>query len=312
MKIEEKKAIVEAVISYIRDKKISQNELAKMVGINPSYMSSILNGNFTFINKSSGKSTEIDDKYFSAIAKKIGYSVKKEYWPLVETEQFIDIAKELTEAKNTHTTRILIGETGCGKTYTVEKFAKAYPRGTFVITCNKNDRISDLIRKIETALGCKFEGSNSYKIDKISAYLSRMYDSNENPIIIFDESEYLSITGLLSIKTIYDYLRNMCSIVLIGTEDILNKLERNIKKEGVPQFYRRFKAGVRRIRPLDRSFSLFFSGKGYSPELRRLLSANADNYGELSDYLEPAIREADRRGVPLTEEFFKKMFYLQN
>lgn len=44
----------------------------------------------------------------------------------------------------------------------------------------------------------------------------------------------------------------------------------------------------------------------------RLLRLNADNYGELADYLEPAIREADRRGEPLTKEFFESMFYLQN
>ena len=39
---------------------------------------------------------------------------------------------------------------------------------------------------------------------------------------------------------------------------------------------------------------------------------NADNYGELADYLEPALREADAQGKPLTKEFFESMFYLQN
>lgn len=311
MKHEEKQAIANAAISYMKDKGLSQNEFCRLTGVNASYMSNIVNNVFTFKNTRTGKDSEIDDKWFVAIAGKIGYAIKKEYWPLVETEQFIDIAKELTEAKQTATTRILVGETGCGKSYTVERFAKAYPQGTYIVTCNKNDSIADLVRKVQKALRCNFEGSNSYKIDRISGELSRAYDLGYNPIIVFDEAEYLSVTGLLSIKTIYDYLRNMCSIVLIGTEDILNKLERSRKKEGMPQFIRRFKAGIRRIRPIDRTFSDFLKDKGYSKELCRLLHENADNYGELADYLEPAIREADRRGVPLTEEFFKSMFYLK-
>lgn len=307
---EEKKAIVAAAQAYIAQKGLSQNELAKMAKINPSYISSILNGVFVFENKAAGKTTGIDDKYFLSLAKTVGYSIKKEYWPLVETEQFIDIVKELTEAKNTATTRIIVGETGCGKTYTVDRFAKAYPLGTYIVTCNKNDRISDLIRKIQGALRCNFEGSNSYKIDRISTELSRAADAGYNPILIFDESEYLSVTGLLSIKTVYDYLKGICSIVLIGTQDILNKLEKNHKKEGVPQFFRRFRAGIRRVRPIDRTFSPFLEGREIDKDLRQLLLNNADNYGELADYLEPAIREADKRGIPLTAGFFKSMHYL--
>lgn len=312
MKQEEKQAIAQAAVTYMKDKGLSQNEFCRHTGVNTSYMSNIVNGVFTFKNARTGKDSDIDDKWFAAIADKIGYTLEKEYWPLVETDQFIDIAKELTEAKWSATTRILVGETGCGKSYTVERFTRAYPQGTYVVTCNKNDSITDLVRKIQTALRCNYEGSNSYKIDRISGELSRTYDCGYSPIIIFDEAEYLSVTGLLSIKTIYDYLRNMCSIVLIGTEDILNKLERSRKKEGMPQFIRRFKAGIRCIRPIDRTFTPFLAGKGYSKELCRLLHENADNYGELADYLEPAIREADRQGVPLTEDFFKSMFYLQN
>ncbi len=236
----------------------------------------------------------------------------KEYWPLVHTEQFIDILKELTEAKESAGTRILIGETGSGKSYTIERFANVYPTGTFIITCNKNDTISDLVRKLQRATGSNHEGSCSYKIDSISRELQRMYERRMQPVIIFDEAEYLSVTGLLSIKTIYDYLKNKCSIVLIGTSDILNKLERSRRKEGIPQFLRRFKAGIRHIRPIDRTFSRFFEGRRYDKGLRTLLCRYADNYGELADYLEPAIREADIRGIPLNEELFRSMFYLQN
>ena len=60
------------------------------------------------------------------------------------------------------------------------------------------------------------------------------------------------------------------------------------------------------------AMSFEYKGRGYGKDLMKLLRMNADNYGELADYLEPAIREADRRGEPLTKEFFESMFYLQN
>ena len=312
MKVEEKQSIIRAAQAYMEEKGISQNELSKLTGVNVSYLSGMMKGVFTFVNSRTGKESEIDDKWFLALAGRIGHKVAKEYWPLVETEQFIDIVKELTEAKETATTRIIVGETGCGKSYTVERFRQAYPQGTYVVTCNQNDSISDLVRKIQKVLKVSFDGSVSYRIDRISMELSRVADNGNQPILVFDEAEYLSPRGLLSIKTIYDYLKGICAIVMIGTDDILNKLEKTKRKEGMPQFIRRFKAGIRHVRPIDRTFARFLEGRGYGKDLVRLLRLNADNYGELADYLEPAIREADRRGEPLTKEFFESMFYLQN
>ena len=312
MRHEEKQQIVKAAQGYMSDKGISQNELAKLTGVNASYLSSIMKGVFTFTNSRTGEESPIADKWFQAIADRIGLKLTKEYWPLVKTEQFVDIVKELTEAKESATTRIIVGETGCGKSYTVDRFRQAYPQGTYVVTCNQNDTISDLIRKMQKVLKVSFDGSVSYRIDRISMELSRIADNGQQPVLIFDEAEYLSTRGLLSIKTIYDYLKGICGIVLIGTDDILNKLEKTKRKEGMPQFIRRFKAGIRNVRPIDRTFSKFFEGRGYAKDLIKLLRQNADNYGELADFLEPALRESDRQGCPLTKEFFESMFYLQN
>ena len=309
---EEKQQIVKAAQAYMADKGISQNELAKLTGVNASYLSNILKGVFTFTNSRTGEESPIADKWFLAMADRIGVKIKKEYWPLVQTEQFIDIVKELTEAKESAATRIIVGETGCGKSYTVERFRLAYPQGTYVVTCNQNDKICDLVRKIQQALKVSFDGSVSYRIDRISMELSRIADNGQHPVLIFDEAEYLTVRGLLSIKTIYDYLKGICGIVMIGTTDILDKLERSKRREGMPQFIRRFKAGIRNVRPIDRTFAKFFDGRGYAKDLINLLRMNADNYGELADYLEPALREADAQGKPLTKEFFESMFYLQN
>lgn len=157
-----------------------------------------------------------------------------------------------------------------------------------------------------------FSGTGSQRIDRISVELSRRYDAGMKPVLIFDEAEYLTISGLLGVKTIYDYLKDMCGIVFIGTEDLLNNLERTLHKPGMKQFYSRFKVGKRVVRSIDRDYSTFLKGRGFDKELINELKKEASNYRELSDYLIPALKEADRLGVTLTAELFKSMNYLQN
>ena len=78
------------------------------------------------------------------------------------------------------------------------------------------------------------------------------------------------------------------------------------------QFYSRFKVGKRVVRSIDRDYSTFLKGRGFDKELINELKKEASNYRELSDYLIPALKEADRLGVTLTAELFKSMNYLQN
>ena len=46
-------------------------------------------------------------------------------------------------------------------------------------------------------------------------------------------------------------------------------------------------------------------------ELRQLLSRIADNYGELHDYMERAVREAEELGEPLNVEIFREMYNIK-
>lgn len=308
----QKQSIMDAAKKYMAEKGISQNELSSRSGVNASYLVNMMKGDFTFINSRSGAASEIKDIYFQKLAGLIGFSFETDYWPMIETPQLLDVYGALMEAKEGGKTRMIIGETGCGKTYTLNRFAGAYPKGTYVVTCSWLDRQNDLIRKIQTAIGKDFTGTGSQRIDRISVELSRRYDAGMKPVLIFDESEYLTISGLLGVKTIYDYLKDMCGIVFIGTEDLLNNLEKTLHKTGMKQFYSRFKAGKRIVRSIDRDFTPFFKSRGFDKSLRDELKKEAGNYRELADYLIPALKEADRLGQPLTIELFKSMNYLQN
>jgi hypothetical protein len=83
-------------------------------------------------------------------------------------------------------------------------------------------------------------------------------------------------------------------------------------KNGAPQFYRRIKAGIKHI-PSDKNFKPFFEKMNVDDKgLRKLLNERCNNYGELHDYLEPVLKEADVKGQPVTESFFRLYHNMPN
>lgn len=297
---QQKKQITEALNSYIETHQISANEIVKRSGVNESYISSIRNGETTV-----GKS-EIKDKWYMMLADFIGLKLTKEYWKMAETPQLYRMLSTLEDAKENGQTNIIIGETGSGKTYISDVFIKAHPVDTFKVVVGSLDTIGDLLDKLIDVLKIATPKTKSKKIGEIAKKLKQLRLEGQKPHIIFDECEYMKQPALCSMKELYDALNGICGITLIGTSQLIDNLDKLRKKNrsGIPQFYRRVKFGIRELPTIDRSFTMFLqpiTDKG----LRNFLKQNCDNYGELHDVLVPAMKEADRTGQPLTEEFVR-------
>ena len=300
-----KDCVVEAARVYIAQKGISQNELQSRSGV--SYLSNMMNGVYTYKNSRSGEMINIADKWFYQLADHIGYKINKDYWPTILTSQFKTIVAELKGAKEDARVRMIIGETGCGKSYSIARFLQNNPKGTYVITCSGQSSATSLIRRIMLSLRMDGRGDNDYLLDRISVELRNQQLAGYKPILILDEAENLRLRTFQAIKTIYDYLKGYCGIVLIGTDQLLDTLEKLCRKneKGVPQFYSRFKSGERRLRPIDHTYSEFLSSTPLEPGLKELLQGICMDYRTLADYMEPALRKADEKGVMLTEDFFR-------
>ena len=307
---DEKKRIVAAARQYMADHNISQNKLKELSGV--TYLPFMFtNEEFKYKNAQSGEMCDIPEKWFVQLAQTIGYSITSEAWPMVVNDQVIEMLRELEEAKATATMRILIGSTGCGKTYIAERFKRKNPAGTYLVTCHRFDRLDDLIDKIMAATGIKCEERRtSRRLERLRVELWRRHRNGERLMLIFDESENLTIHTLQMLKALYDFLKTGCSIVLIGTDQLTNKLEALRRKNttGIPQLYRRFKAGIRYLKEVDTSFDAFFAGKDVATDAKRILRNMCDNYGELADYLEPALRAAN--GQPVTAELLRTLYKL--
>lgn len=316
---EVKHSVVAAATAYMADKNLSQNELARQCGINPGYLSNMLRGQFTVTVNS--KPVEIQDHWFRTLAAFVGLAVEKTYWETMPTRQFSIQLNAIKTAKETGKTAMIIGGTGIGKTKNTDVFCNKMPLHTYRITVSSLYKLVDIINELVEKLGIDAASigtmqvkSLKYRVDKIVAKLIEIKRTGGNPVIIFDEGENMEMSVLKMLKGLYDALKDACAIVVIGTEQLLNKLLnlRKRNRDAIPQLYRRFKAGMVMLPPINKEidYKPFFERFDVEPGLRRLLVSLCDNYGELNDYLEPALREADRLGQPLTETLFRTIHNL--
>ena len=298
-----RKEITDAAKVYMEEKNLSLNELGRRNDINQAYMSQMMNGK-----------GEIADKWYYALAKAIGYPLDVIFWDHVATPQYKAILTHLEEARNLGRNRILIGETGSGKTYAINRYVMTNPMDTFRITISSMHTGRAVIEDIMDEIGLEPVGLPVTRLRNIAHRLSMAQLEGRKPLIIIDECENLKLVAFGIIKSLYDSLEGICPIVLIGTSQIETKISNMLRmnKVGIPQFQRRFKAGERHLPPVDRTFKLFIDTKIEDVKLKTYLRRICANYGELHDYLELALKEADRQGKELTYGFFLDLHGIQN
>lgn len=309
-----KQTIADKCRQYMEQNSLTQSDLANKAGVRKEYLTHMLreDSDFTFPS-SKGKSVVIADKYFRKLADFIGHSMVQTYWENQATPQLLNIVANLQDAKTFGATNLIIGETGSGKTHCINLFLRKNPADTFVVTVGSTDNLADLIDKIIDQLKIVTGKTKSKKLRDIANKLRSLKEDGYSPQLIFDEAEYMKQPALCSMKELYDHLNKYCSLVLVGTDQLLGNLDslRKKNKPGIPQFYRRIKFGIRQLPSIDRSFQLFLTND-LSLEVKKFLRKICDNYGELHDVLVPVRREAARTGSEINVPFIRTVLNLPN
>ncbi len=311
-----KTSIATGISDYSKEKGLSNNDIARLTGVNPGYISNILRGQFT--NEVQGKDVPIGDKHFYKLAEWAGLATKKMYWHLEPTRQFTEIITTLDDCKRDCKTSMIIADTGLGKTNAIDTFCKKNPQHTFRITVNSLYKLIDVINELSEKVGSDSQvlvgkryhvASLKIRMDKVAAKLIEIKHAGGEPILIIDEGENMEIAVLKLTKGLFDIIKGHCGIALCGTpklmSNLLNTTGRN--RNALPELYRRFKAGAKSVSPLNKKadFKPFFDKYVKDRGLQNLLCMLCENYGELYDYLQPTLKECDERGIELSEDFFR-------
>ena len=280
---------------------MTATNLHKLSGVSEAYLSSILAGKWVV------GTTEIADRYFLLLARAVGYNTEKVYWKQVMTKQMRQIITALEVARDTRNMATIICPTGMGKTYCINMFKYSNPKDVFVVTINSLVKLHDVVNMLMDALGLALKGSKNVRLMNILLKLREMKMAGLKPTIIFDEAENMGQPMIGLMKGLYDGLVGHATIVQIGTGQLKTKMEKakNSNMDGGPQYYRRFKASIHLVSTVV-NFDPFFKELGVTDaKVQRLLERECENYGELHDYLEPVLREADLNEVTVTVDLIR-------
>lgn len=236
-------------------------------------------------------------------------------WVQLPTLQSKEILSELMEASEEPMAKMIIASTGIGKTNTISLFKQKFPKNTYVVTLGESYKKNDMLDEIAELIGAKsYRGKNRgrERIKEISKAFAEI--AHTNPVLVLDEFENAKLPILKSMKELYDAIIEHCSIVLIGTDQLIAQFDKKSITQSIPQLRRRFKAGTRFITSIKkaRDFKPFFD-KHISNEtgIQDLLLILCENYGELRDYLYPVLSNCNKKGVKISLEAFKNYHKLK-
>jgi len=311
--LQKKQEISQELNRYMADSDLSIADLSEFSGVNKSYLQQILQGKKEYYN-----GAEISDIHFIRLAQVLDIDLDSQYWKKQNTAQFKEMFYRLSEAKKMPIRGMIIGETGCGKSFTLARFKKMNPKKTFVITLSGQHRVADLLKDVCRVIRAEYRTSNTACIRNIAARISNIADMNNIVLLAFDEAENATVGVLRAIKTLYDAVRDYCSILMVGTSQLESRLTMLEKKNstGIPQFCSRFRTATVYLEPIEKinkqtkdyeTFSEFFDD---IPDLslQALLRDLCKDYRMLNDYLVPAKKKAEELKTPLTCEFFKTIW----
>lgn len=219
----EKEQIKEACKSYIASKGLSQNKLATQIGISAGTISQILNGNWH----------DIKEEMWRKVWNKV--SSVQTISDVFETTDFKACTNACDAAKKHHLMVGIIGDTGMGKTTTLEAYAQR--KNVFYVVYDKTMKPKQFFIALLREMGISFEGSINEMVNRIADELNTI----SNPLLIIDEAGKIIQTMILYLHVLRDKTHKNCGIVLGGMPYFKSNLIKfsNKEKEGYAEFYRR-------------------------------------------------------------------------
>lgn len=215
MYTEEQLALLEKVEALQKEKKLTQNGVAQVIGVSKTALSQARSGKLE--NTQNFFSTL--SAYFSVKEKaKLTYSELK-YVPTSISEHIYDVIA-LCQVKGG--LAVACGDAGIGKTKAAQKFVADNPSNSFLITINPClTNVKSLLKTIADRIGAGQEKSVNDLWFSIANKLS------DGTVLIFDEAQHLTVKTIEVLRSFSDYFNDKgqtLGICFIGNMETITRM----------------------------------------------------------------------------------------
>jgi AAA domain len=299
-----KQNIATAMLAFIADQGLTENNFAEKSGINKSYINSIKHAKWDSFD-AGGKQVSIADKWFEKLAIFIGYEIETNYWYHFESDNYLQGLKACNKARRSKERAGIDGYSGSGKSYTVEACTKANLTNTYLVKCSGDMNAKDFMIALAKAVGADAQGSK-FIIRK--AVVAKLQDASKG-LLIIDEAENIKKEAVLdAVKGICDDLEGKCGVVLAGM-NIKAIFAKNAERQKFcyPQLNRRFKGNWYTMFALGDADINQVCGtlKIDSSGAKQWLLRNVNDWGHLASVVARACEKRASTGNAITAEMLK-------
>lgn len=234
-----KKRIVQGIIEAQRNYP-SGTKLAVALGINPSVLSRIKNGETENV---------LAPGLWISVARKLEVQINETAkWATAKTPVYNYIYTQLEACQKHGISGLLCDMADIGKTYTAKQYALENKNAVY-IDCSQEKTKNKLIRAIAKELGVTHTGRYAEVYADLVFYLK----GTLNPLIILDEAGDLEYPAFLELKALWNATEG-CGWYMMGADGLKVKIEGNLerKKVGYTEIFSRYGSRYQKIAPVGK------------------------------------------------------------
>jgi hypothetical protein len=203
----------------------SANRASKMLkNVSNAYVSNMLNG----------KWEAISDDAWRNVQKQV--ALRDGEWAVTDTEPSVSLEFFFRDAMDHANVFGLIGDAGCGKTHTAERFAVR--DNVYLVSCNEFYNRRSFLSELLRVMG---RDSGGYTVSEMMQQVIMHVRRVDSPLIILDEADKLSDQVLYFFISLYNSLEGKCGIILMATDFLEKRIMKGLKlnRKGYKEIYSR-------------------------------------------------------------------------
>lgn len=223
---EEKSKIKSAFDIKCERQQFTRNKAAASMNISPTTLSQVLSNNYGADDSNIWKQIAIWSNYFT-----------NESWTAVSTRNFNLITRFLEDARSHANTYAIIGDAGCGKTFSVKQYAANNP-GAYLVQCSEYWSKKDFLGELLRSMG-KDRGGMS--IPEMMNLITTTLQQENNSVVILDEADKLNDPSFIFFITLYNRLEDHTGMVMFATDHLEKRMIKGVRlnRKGYKEIFSR-------------------------------------------------------------------------